>query len=171
MKRLTTVLVSAAGLALAACGERPADGPPAVRLGHDVCAECNMIISDARWATATVVPGPRGPEARLFDDFNCQVNFENEHADAEIIARWSHDHASGEWVKTEEAHFLFSPHLRTPMGSNASAFSARSGAEDALAALEAQHPPTQDSAQAGEIVDFAAAWNLLGSADPDSPDR
>lgn len=171
MKRLTTVLVSAAGLALAGCGQRPADGPPAVRLGHDVCAECNMIISDARWATATIVPGPRGPDARLFDDFNCQVNFENQHADAEIIARWSHDHSTGEWVKTEEAHFLFSPHLRTPMGSNAAAFSARSGAEATLTALVAQHPPTPNGPQAGDIVNFTAAWKLLGSADRNSPDR
>lgn len=169
--RFATMLIPAAGLALVGCGDQSADGPPAVRLGHDVCAECNMIISDARWATATIVPGPRGPEARLFDDFNCQVNFENQHVDAEIIARWSHDYVTGAWLKTEEAHYLFSRHLRTPMGSNAAAFSARSGAEAALSLLATQHSPTPDDAQAGEIVDFATAWKRLGATELNSPDE
>ncbi|MCW5777376.1 MAG: nitrous oxide reductase accessory protein NosL [Phycisphaeraceae bacterium] len=166
MKRLATMLLASAALGLGACGNQTADGPPAVRLGHDVCAECNMIISDGRWATATIVPGPRGPEPRLFDDFNCQVNFENEHADTEIVARWSRDHATGAWLRTENAQFVFSRDLRTPMGSNAAAFGSRSDADAALAALAAQRPPTPDSPPAGDVVPFTAAWKRLGSAAP-----
>ncbi len=166
MKRVSATLIAAAGLALTGCGNQPADGPPAIRLGHDVCAECNMIISDARWATATIVPGPRGPEPRLFDDFNCQVNFENEHADAEIVARWSHDHATAEWLRTEGAHFLFTRDLRTPMGSNAAAFAGRTDAEAAAGAIAAQRAQGPDRAPAVEIVPFAAAWKRLGAKAP-----
>ncbi|HRQ72425.1 MAG TPA: nitrous oxide reductase accessory protein NosL [Phycisphaerales bacterium] len=166
MKRLATMLLASAALGLGACGNQAADGPPAVRLGHDVCAECNMIISDGRWATATVIQGPRGPEPRLFDDFNCQVNFENEHADTEIVARWSHDHASAVWLRTESAHFLLTRDLRTPMGSNAAAFAGRTDAEAAAAALAAQRAEGQDSATAVEIVPFATAWKRLGAKTP-----
>lgn len=149
---------------LSGCGNQPADGPPDVKLGDSVCDQCNMIISDARWATATIVQGDRGPEPRLFDDFNCQVNYEVEHPDADILARWSHGHTSGQWLRTEDATFLFSPNLRTPMGSNAAAFASRAEAESARIELS------------GEVVPFDHAWGRLGSVeaccepDPEAPD-
>jgi nitrous oxide reductase accessory protein NosL len=146
-----TAIVGAMGLSLAGCAEQSTDAPPPIHLGDSVCDECNMIISDARWATATIVAGPRGPEARLFDDFNCQVNYETQHADDQIVARWSHAFASGEWLKTEDAHFLMAVGLRTPMGSKTAAFSSLADAE----AAAAQTP--------GEIVPFREAWARLGT--------
>jgi len=141
---LTTVLL------LVGCSEQAADAPPAVRLGDSVCDQCNMIISDERWATATVVEGPRGPEARLFDDFNCQVNYEIEHPDAEVLARWSHSHTTHDWIRTESAHFLMSPNLRTPMGSKAAAFASAAEAEAAETELD------------GDVMLFEVAWSRLG---------
>lgn len=144
--------VPAAILMIPGCERQTADAPPSVRLGDSVCAECNMIISDERWATATVVEGPRGPEPRLFDDFSCQVNHEVEHPDLMIVARWSHSHATSEWVRTEEASFLMSPNLRTPMGSGVAAFASMSELETATAELT------------GEVMTFDVAWKRLGSA-------
>lgn len=149
------LLISAlltSSMLLIGCSEQAADGPPIVRLGDSVCDQCNMIISDQRWATATVVAGPRGPEARLFDDFNCQVNYEIEHPDAEILARWSHSHATHDWIQTEGSHFLMSPNLRTPMGSKAAAFGSASDAEAAKAQLD------------GDVMTFKVAWSRLGFA-------
>lgn len=140
----------AAILLLSGCDEQTADAPPSVRLGDSVCAQCNMIISDARWATATIVNGPRGPESRLFDDFNCQVNHEVEHPDRQILARWSHSHATSEWIRTEKASFLISPSLRTPMGSSIAAFASPSELEAAAAELS------------GEVMTFGDAWRHLG---------
>jgi len=111
-----------------------------------------MIISDERWATATMVEGPRGPEARLFDDFNCQVNFEVENPDATILARWSRSHATREWIRTEGAHFLISPNLRTPMASHIAAFASHAEA------YRAQQELT------GDVVAFDVAWKRLGFA-------
>lgn len=152
--------------ALVGCGGQSADGPPSIRLGDSVCDECNMIISDERWATATVVEGPRGPEPRMFDDFNCQVNYEVSHEDGAILARWSHSHPTRQWIPTEQAVFLMSPHLRTPMGSKTAAFGSRTEAEAAQAELT------------GEVMDFEIAWKRLGftgtcvhesDAHPESP--
>lgn len=150
----TTVLGVLAGMGLAIMGcERPDEtGPPTVRLGEDVCAECNMIISDRRWATATILQGPRGPEARLFDDYNCQVNYENAHGGETIMARWSHDHGGGGWLPTENATFLISDTLRTPMGSRMAAFSDANGARAAGATTP------------GDVAPFDEAWKRLGHA-------
>lgn len=153
MKSVLSAIPFLLAATLPGCGDQPADGPPAVRLGDSICDQCNMIISDARWATATVIQGDRGPEPRLFDDFNCQVNFEFEHSDANILARWSHDHTGGEWLRTEDATFLISPNLRTPMGSNAAAFGSTSEAEAAHRELS------------GEVVPFDGAWARLRSVD------
>jgi copper chaperone NosL len=111
-----------------------------------------MIISDERWATATIVAGARGPESLVFDDYNCQVHYETEHAGLEIVTRWSHDYAARTWMKSDWAVFVFSPSLRTPMGSGAAAFATESEAEAARGELQ------------GEVLTFAAAWERLGSA-------
>jgi len=151
MKRFATIAsLSLALLALSACGDQAADGPPALLLGEDVCVQCNMIISDVRWATATIIEGPRGPEARLFDDFNCQVNWEVDHEDASVVARWSHDHSTSQWMPTHEAAFLMSPTLRTPMGSRTAAFGSAESASQA------------GSATPGDVVKFEIAWKRLG---------
>jgi len=151
MKRSISIAsLSITLMVLNACDDQAADAPPELRLGEDVCVQCNMIISDVRWATATIVEGPRGPEARLFDDFNCQVNFEIENGGLGIEARWSHDHETSRWLPTHEAAFLMSPSLRTPMGSGTAAFTST----EAAAAAASEAP--------GDVVDFKAAWQRLG---------
>lgn len=153
-----SMFVFAALLAsIAGCDRQVSDGPPVIRLGDSVCDQCDMIISDDRWATATIIEGPRGPEPRLFDDFNCQVNHQVEHPELAILARWSHDHATSEWLPTEQAWFLISPGLRTPMGSKAAAFSSPTVAETAKAELD------------GEVMAFEIAWERLGFVGAGSP--
>jgi len=153
MRLVCFVVALLAGFtSLSGCEQQAADGPPAVRIGDSVCEQCNMIISDERWATATIVEGPRGPEPRLFDDFNCQVNYEVEHPDLEVLARWSHSHDAREWIRTEGAHFLMSARLRTPMASKVAAFGSKSDAEAAKTELT------------GDVMTFDAAWKRLGFA-------
>lgn len=164
MKRsvLTSSLLLAPAL-LAACENNAADTPPSIRLGDSVCDQCNMIISDERWATATIIDGDRGPEPRLFDDFNCQVHYELEHPESVIVGRWSHDHQTHGWIRTEDAHFVLSPNLRAPMGSGIAAFSTVAEAESAKATF------------GGELMTFGAAWAHLGPpeacCEADSSDR
>lgn len=149
-RRITTSVVALPLLSISGCDRGAADGPPALRLGEDVCVQCNMIISDVRWATATVVEGLRGSEAKLFDDFNCQVNYEVEHQDIIILDRWSHDHATSQWIPTSQATFLFAERLRTPMGSRTAAFERAEAADQAASDVP------------GDILNFGAAWKRLG---------
>lgn len=146
-RRLALIIV--ATIPLASCDEAPTDGPPAVRLAHDLCAECNMIISDQRWATATIVEGPRGPEPRIFDDFNCQVRYEHTNSNLAIITRWSNDHATLEWIPTESALFLSAESIMSPMGSGMAAF-----ANESLAV-------TPLHTETSKTLTFTEAWQTL----------
>lgn len=140
---------------IVSCDRKPADAPPSILYGDAVCDQCNMIISDERWATATVIESSRGPEPKLFDDFNCQVNYEVENPNHAVLARWSHSHTTSKWIRTEEVHFVASPSIRSPMGSNFAAFASPDEAEPLLTETE------------GESMTFDSAWQHLGY--PGSP--
>jgi len=137
-------------LAAVGCQRGPGDGPPVVRLDNDQCHQCGMIISDERFAAATIIVADRGPEPLLFDDYNCQVNYETEHPDAKIHARWVHDHGSRAWINAEAASFIMSSELRTPMGSNTAAFANPEAAQAALSRFR------------GDLMNFQIAWSRLG---------
>ncbi len=132
---------------LAGCGSETNDGPPSVRFGDSICAECGMIVSDERFATATIIEADRGNEPQIFDDFNCQMIFESKHTELTIVDRWSHDHGSNEWMHMADAWFVQSDQLHTPMASNIASFLTQS---DAMAFAE----PLD-----GEVVDFDTLWN------------
>jgi len=131
---------------LVGCRGDDASGPPAVRYGDSICVECGMIISDERFATATIVQGDRGNEPLLFDDFNCQMIFEAKHTDLIVTDRWSHDHSSSEWLHMADAWYVKSDKLHTPMASHIAAFSTREAAEAFASPLE------------GETLDFQSLW-------------
>lgn len=133
-------------VALAGCGSEPANAPPEVLYGESSCAECGMIVNDERYATATIIEGDRGPEPRVFDDFNCQINFEADGAVPVVISRWVHDHESRAWLPAESAHYVRSPRLRTPMASGVAAFAEPDDAKRVASELE------------GEALTVAELW-------------
>lgn len=137
----TAALLVTAGSVLVSCGGPSPDGPPVVVVGDDVCASCNMIISDERFACASVAETDRGSVPRLFDDLNCQIAYERAHPDERFGHRWVHDYAGGGWITAEDATYVRSGALRTPMASGTAAFASP---DDARALL--------DSLGEGEII-------------------
>jgi len=119
------------------CGDYEHNGPPTIVLGESMCAECGMMLSDERFATVTVYDGPRGADPVLFDDFNCQAIYESEHQEEPIVARWSHDYLTIQWIPTEQAFFVTSQKIHSPMGAQIAAFATRSGAES----FDDEQPP------------------------------
>ena len=114
---------------LPGCGEESNDGPPKILYGDSICDECGMILSDERYAAATIIDGDRGNEPRVFDDFNCQKIYESKHPDLVIVDRWCHDHDSKAWLRMNDAWFVHSEQIHTPMASNIAAFSSADAAE------------------------------------------
>lgn len=150
MIRATELIIGLATIALAnvsGCGRDASTAPPDIQYGASVCAECNMIISDERFASALIIDGERGVETLLFDDIGDQIRFEQSKRPQTILARWAHDHDSLAWIHAEDAVYLHAEALHTPMASGIAAFADRASAER-----------LQDSV-GGEIKDFEALWS------------
>ena len=101
-------------LALAACGGgADTTQPPEILYGQDVCDECDMIISEEKYAAAYWTAEG---EARRFDDVGEMLVFmaDNREPTASV---WVHDINSAEWLLAEEAWFVMNSGLRTPMGT------------------------------------------------------
>jgi copper chaperone NosL len=101
-------------LLLAACGgAADTTQPPEILYGQDVCDECNMIISEEKYASAYWTADG---EPRRFDDVGEMLVYmaENQEPTASI---WVHDINSAAWLPAEEAWFVMISGLRTPMGT------------------------------------------------------
>ncbi len=129
-----------AGICLAAgCSSREQyTRPPQIRYGRDVCDECGMIISDQRFAAAA-----SGPDSNRFDDVGCFVNYRRKRSPA-WNSQWVADYSSGDWVRAENAWYVLSPEIKSPMGWGIAAFRNDSDARNSSAQVN------------GEVVDWEA---------------
>jgi copper chaperone NosL len=103
--------------------------PPEIRYGEDQCAECGMIISDARFASGLLyeVSAARY-ESLLFDDIGNMMVYAEQHPEQKIVAWYVHDYASEEWLDATQAFFVSSPEIHTPMGHGIAAYATRTAA-------------------------------------------
>jgi nitrous oxide reductase accessory protein NosL len=129
MNAATRSLLALTLITLGGCGETDPDAPPDIRLGDSTCIECGMIVSDERFGTATIIEGNRGSQALIFDDYNCQKNFELKHPEIKVITRWSRDYETLAWFHTDDGWFARSPQIRSPMASYIAGFASRDRAE------------------------------------------
>ena len=109
-------LVAAAALLAAACGVR-AEGPPEIVLDRTPCSRCGMLISETLHAAASQAPGEA---TEVFDDLGCLRDAAR--SAAGDLRIWVHDAESGEWMNADEAVYVASPAIRTPMGGGMLAF-------------------------------------------------
>lgn len=131
--RILVMVAAAATLTLPGCAEDDPTGPPEIYYGQSVCTRCGMIISDARFASATIVLDDRGrPEAWLYDDIGDMLKHERDLAPERVLSRWVHDYSTSEWVPAGDAVYLRSEQLRTPMASHLVALSNRASADALL---------------------------------------
>jgi copper chaperone NosL len=96
--------------------------PPAIVYGEDVCAQCGMIISDARFASAMWVQGDRGPESLIFDDIGDLLAYEEANPGLQVLARYVHDYDTEEWIRADSAVYVSSRDIQSPMGHGLAAF-------------------------------------------------
>jgi copper chaperone NosL len=122
---LPTLLLA---LLLAACGPKiTADEPPEIAYGQDLCDHCGMIIDESRFAASYVTPTG---EVRRFDTISDMLAYHQE-AQEEVFVFWVHDYHTETWLKADEAFFVQSDNIVTPMGIGLVATADR-GQADAL---------------------------------------
>ena len=122
---LASVLM--AGLSAAACGGSDPNAPPKLNYGRDVCVECGMIISEARFAAAYRLAG--GKERR-FDDVGDMVVYGRKTGDLDKAKAWVHDYRTRRWLDARKAWYVAGDAVDTPMGRGVVAFAKRSAAAD-----------------------------------------
>ncbi|MBI4227295.1 MAG: nitrous oxide reductase accessory protein NosL [Candidatus Omnitrophica bacterium] len=104
------VVLAAVG-ALAGCSASPG-GPPPIRYGESACAECRMIINEARYAAAALT---EAGDAARFDSIECLARSLRQERPPPA-QMWVHDYEQDRWLAAAEAFYVVSPALRTPMG-------------------------------------------------------
>ncbi len=111
--------------ALSGCSTKPQP----LRIGQDNCDFCKMTISDHRFGAELIT---KKGKVFKFDDEKCIIGFLNTKkvVQADISGIYFVDFSiPAKLVNVDEAHFLQSPALKSPMGGNIAAFSN----EDSLA--------------------------------------
>jgi copper chaperone NosL len=109
LPRLALLLLLPA-LLVSAC----APGPDALHWGMEECAHCQMVIGDERFAAQAV---DRRGKTYKFDAIECMAAFVDGGAvaAADIHSLWIAD-GPDSWTRVEDAAFLHSENMRSPMG-------------------------------------------------------
>lgn len=128
MTRRLLVLLAVVALlgALGACGSESASGPPSISYGRDACADCHMIIEDPRFAAAYRTSGG---EARVFDDPGDLFIYGTRTGELAAGRSWVHDYDTEEWVDADQAWYVRSSSIDSPMARGLAAFGAQAAAE------------------------------------------
>ncbi|MCC6167408.1 MAG: nitrous oxide reductase accessory protein NosL [Caldilineaceae bacterium] len=135
----------------AACAQGSAEiTPPEIRYGEDLCAHCNMIISEPRFAAGyahELAPGRY--ESLAFDDIGDMLEAAKAHPDHTVVAWYVHDYAGEDWIDATTAYYVVSKAIITPMGFGIAAHSSQEAA----------------AAQAAEVQGEVLTWEELQAHD------
>jgi copper chaperone NosL len=105
---------------IAACGDDEVSlDPPRIAYGEDI-SEMGMFVTDPRYTVATLPDGEK--EWLLFDDIGELFKYRDTHPDAGFQVIWVNDYHSEEWLKAEDAWYVESTGVNTPMGWGIAAF-------------------------------------------------
>ena len=120
-------------LLLTACAYQSGEPkPPEIAYGQEVCDSCGMLISEARFAAATLL---ENGETRKFDDLSEMFSYHMDHPDLTVRAWFVHDYESEGWIRGETAFYVLDEEIKSPMGHGMAAFENREKAEKMAAEL------------------------------------
>ena len=114
-----------------ACARAPTwpPAPAALRAGEDSCAECRMIVSDARFAVQRHSPDG---ELEWFDDLGCLLE-KHSPGDSDPAGVFVHDFEGDSWVRGDRGYAVRSDAVVSPMGYGWRAYASPEAAKAAAA--------------------------------------
>ncbi|MEX2584833.1 MAG: nitrous oxide reductase accessory protein NosL [Balneolaceae bacterium] len=106
-------------------------GPRELQYGQEECSHCRMMLTEPEYASQIVMSRGR---VYAFDSIECMIAYKTEHESPENIhSLWVPDFSgNGGWLNAQEAYFLRSDTLRSPMGLYLSAHANEEGADRLL---------------------------------------
>lgn len=99
---------------------------------QDICSHCRMTIVQPELAAQAVEPGSVG----FFDDIGCLAAWLRQQPAGGEMALFVADFESAEWLKAEDAFYVQSPSMPTPMHSGLTAFKTADRAQAAAGRLQ-----------------------------------
>lgn len=103
---------------------------PVALAPDDMCAYCKMAISEKRYAAEFM---DSEGQAFKFDDIGCMVNFiKSKKSTTKIVAYFVMDFDERQWTKADDAYYVRSSELTTPMNGGMIAFKNESKAQEAI---------------------------------------
>lgn len=131
-------------LPLWGCGPRE---PVPIQVGEASCSHCLMTVADERYATELIT---KKGKVHFFDSVECLAAFYLEQDPDDVASLWVTDfHTQARLIPVEEAFFLRSKDLRSPMGMNLTAFG------------DGIEPEAVLNSFIGEILDWAQVLALV----------
>lgn len=135
-------------LLIAGCSTAaPADDPPELNLGRDICERCGMIIEDVRFASGYRLGDGT---SRIFDDIGGMLAWAELSGEFDEARMWVHDYDSETWIDATTATFVFSSDLMTPMAFGIAAFSTKEAAAAFAEGMDATVHSWEDVSTVGE---------------------
>ena len=130
MKNLTLFASIAIAFAVG-CQQKTSEiTPPQIQYGQAPCEGCGMIVSDQRFAAAIVLEMPDGERRpAVFDDIGCMLDYEREHHEGKVLARFVKDVTTAQWVPADKASYVRGKSIASPMASGIAATSTAQAAE------------------------------------------
>lgn len=131
MRHYLLLLLLLGALLVTACSRGATTAaPPEIRYGEDTCTECNMIISDPRFAAGYAHEISAGRYASLaFDDIGDLLAHLEKHSEHKVVAWYVHDYTTEEWLDATTAYYVLSDEIYSPMGHGIAAHATRDAAE------------------------------------------
>ena len=154
------LLLTSIAIALAAgCQQKTSEiTPPKIQYGQTSCDGCGMIVSDQRFAAAMIIEMPDGERRpAAFDDIGCMLDYEREHHDGTVLARFVKDVTTGQWLPAEKANFVRGKSIQSPMASGISATATPETAEKFAADHNASIQTLTQITQAASAASSQAA--------------
>jgi copper chaperone NosL len=116
------------GIALLANCQKSAVEPVALA-PEDMCSYCRMAISEKQYA-AELIDGDE--QAFKFDDIGCMLNFiKKGSVSVSAASFFVIDFDQRQWIKADDAYYVRSSELTTPMNGGIIAFKDQSRAQEA----------------------------------------
>ena len=122
---IATVLLSATFLS---CSE---SGPKEIALGKDQCDNCQMTITNKKYATELVTEKGR---VYKFDDIICMQDFASSNTEkAKNATTYVVDYPTEKFLESSKATFITGGSIKSPMNGNTQAYASKDAATKAAA--------------------------------------
>ncbi len=109
----TKLALSVLLILLMSCSDKPESGPANIYYGEDICERCKMIVSEKDFASQYQLSSGQSVK---FDDLGCMIHYADEEDNLNISSVYVMDYSSKEWIDGQDAYYIWSQNITTPMG-------------------------------------------------------